>query len=184
MRTVDIPGGTAVLRERADLRTRDKRIIEAASVAALPAIRHLPQDKSLAELQEIDVADTDLSFDEYLLLMQMQDAGIVAALASWTLPMPLPTMATVGDLDPALTQALVEATRRTTAAIATSTDFDPSPDPESPTAPSSDSGKDLRAEPSSPDQGTAKSRSAGPSSGTGVYTRASRTKSSSKSPRK
>lgn len=171
MRTVDIPGGTAELREGADLKVRHRRLIEAAAIAAGAALPKLPTN--LEELESLDIATLDLSIEETNSLFALQDATIVAAVASWTLPGPLPTLETAGDLDTAVYDALAEATREMGAATATGVDFDP-PDPsspgfeDSPTVPSDGSGSGSRADQASPSpkgrKGTTKSSATGGSS--------------------
>jgi len=149
MKTIEIPDGSAELREKPDIKVRHRRLIEAAGVAAMPGLAKLPSTRD--ELENLDVAKVgSLTRTEADSLFTLQDATIIAALASWTLPKPLPTMDTVGDLDPELYDALANATRELGTSVATGVDFDP-PDPRSegfassPTQPSTASDGDLRA---------------------------------------
>ena len=147
MKTVEIPGGNAQLREKHEIKVRHRRLVESASVGAAVALAKLPSDE--AELEAATLADLDLTTDEADGLFKLQDATIVAALDSWTLPDPIPTLATVGDLDPDVYDALAEATRELGTAIATEENFDPpAPNSEefasSPTDRSGDSEEPLR----------------------------------------
>lgn len=131
MKTVDIPGGQATLREKSDLRVRDRRLVEAAAVAAGPLMARLPQDpEQRAAISEVDLLSLGISRQEIQTMFDMQDAAIIAALASWTLQEPLPTMDTLGDLNGELYDALGEVTSGVGAEVAAET-FDP-PDPASP----------------------------------------------------
>jgi hypothetical protein len=128
MKTVEIPGGNAQLREKHEIKVRHRRLVESASVGAAVALAKLPSDE--AELEAATLADLDLTTDEADGLFKLQDATIVAALDSWTLPDPIPTLSTVGDLDPDVYDALAEASRELGTAIATEESFDP-PNPQS-----------------------------------------------------
>ena len=129
MKTVDIPGGKATLREEAEVKVRHKRIVEAAAVAAATALSKLPGDRESLEAVKLD--ELQLTAAEATVLFELQDATIVAALADWTLPDPIPTLDTIGDLDSELYERLAEQTRDLGTAAATDVDFSP-PDPSSP----------------------------------------------------
>lgn len=141
MRTVEIPGGTAVFRDAEELRARDADLIEAAAYAAAPALERLPQEalQPVEGEAEADAAarfgeavkEAGFSLDEWLLLTQMRRATIVATLESWSLPQPLPTMATIGDLSRDLIAALDQAIGGVP--VQAQTDFSVDPDTESPT---------------------------------------------------
>jgi len=124
MKTVPVPGGSADLREQNEIKVRHRRLVESASVGAATALAKLPSDQ--AELEAATLAELDLTEAEADNLFRLQDATIVAALDSWTLPGPTPTLATVGDLDPEVYDALAEATRELGTAIAGAEDFEPS----------------------------------------------------------
>jgi len=149
MRTVDIPGGTAVLREAKDLTVRQRRMAESAIIAAASILVKLPADPS--QLTSRTIAELGLTQEEADHVYEMQDAAIVAALESWSLPDPVPTLATVGDLKGELYDALAKASE----GLIAGTDFNP-PNPnsvefaESPIVPSDGSVAGLRADQEQP----------------------------------
>jgi hypothetical protein len=143
MKTVDIPDGTACLREKSDIKNKHQRLVQAAAVAAAPLIAKLPQDVvARGSMTEREVMSLGASRHEVESLFELQDATIIAVLDSWTLPQELPTMDTLGDLDPDLYQALSNVCAPLGSEITTET-FSP-PDPRSsgfeasPTVPSPD----------------------------------------------
>jgi hypothetical protein len=127
VKTVDIPGGQATLREKQDIKVRHRRLIEAAGIEAAPLLAKLPNDQaSKAALTESQVLALGISKQEANSLFELGDATIVAALAAWTLPDPLPTLATIGDLDPELYEALSTACAQLGADLTQET-FEPPP---------------------------------------------------------
>ena len=115
-----------------------------AAVAASPLLAKLPQDVATRQaLSEAEVLALGVSRKEADSLFELQDATIIAVLASWSLEDPLPDMDTVGDIDVDVYDALKQATAELGAEITAET-FDP-PDPrsdgftDSPTTPSADS---------------------------------------------
>ena len=169
MKTVPIPGGTAQLRERSELRGRDENLIKAASMAAskgvvkVAGIDDTPRDGETNEeataRAEAEAESVDLTWQESLSLLELRQAVIVAVLEHWTLERPLPTMATIGDLPAELYNALDEAIGGE--AIKLGTDFSPPDNPkdlwESPTvdsdlcATASRDGVEDQSIPTSPD---------------------------------
>lgn len=149
MKTVNIPGGTAALREKADIKVRHRQLVEAAYIPASTAMMKLPGD--LKELENFDLSASDITRTEAQALFDLQSATIVAALESWTLPGPIPTMDTVGDLDQDVYDALSEATASLATEVVLPDSFDPT-DPskpgftETPTTPSGGSVVALRAD--------------------------------------
>jgi hypothetical protein len=139
MKIVEIPGGQAEIREKGDVKVRHRRIIESAGVAAAPVIAKLDPDT----VDEETIVDLHMNRVEAMKVFELQDATIVALLAAWTRPEPLPTMETIEDLDPEVYEALAEATRDIGAVIAQGDSFGPS-DPkaegfeDTPTLPSGD----------------------------------------------
>lgn len=84
-------------------------------------------------------------------LMRVQDATIVALLASWTLDRPLPALDTLDDMPSDVYDALQEACAargREVAEAVDGPDFGPTPDQSSPTSPSGASARVSRAKPS------------------------------------
>lgn len=159
MKQVEIPGGVATVRETEDLRGRDRQLIRAASLAAGAVLDKMiaargngpePEDEEAkkareeafaATAQEI-ASDSSLSWQEWLRFLEFRQAVVIAQLAAWSLPDPLPTMTTIGDLPPDLFDALDAAVGGVPASAA-ETDFSPTAtaevDPEVPTGGSSSS---------------------------------------------
>jgi hypothetical protein len=173
-KTIDIPGGQAVLRERFEMKVRQRRMVEIAAMPIGGILTRLPKDK-LDEAMKI--ADEDVSVGGRQLgqlidalpisrkeaesLYELQDATILSLLISWTLPEPIPTLDTIQDIDDDVYQALSDATATLGAALArggTGVDFSPSPDQSRPTGPSRPSDGVLRG---------AKSKSTGTRRSTG-----------------
>lgn len=149
---VKLPGGaTATLRDPASLKVRQRRIIEVAGLSAANIISRIPQESAGGSPDEIEgaIGSLELSRADSTALMDLQDATIVAFLESWTLPQPLPTMDTVGDMDLDVYDALAQATKELGAPLAAGTvDFSPKPmTVDSPTVPSSSSDTHLTADP-------------------------------------
>jgi hypothetical protein len=127
MRTIDVPGGTASFREEHELRTRDSRLLEVTEGAAAPAFWKMSNSKGFTakEYDTKALMEAGLTEAEYLSVYRVRDAKIISALASWSLPIELPTMDTLGDLPPKLYEALATATDPITVVPV---DFDPHPD--------------------------------------------------------
>lgn len=160
MRTIEIPGGTALLKDKKDLRGRDSKLIKAAALGAESALSKLPDDarpkpgetvEAAAERMQQYLKDHPLNMTtaEGMKLLDLKEAIIVAYLADWSIDLPLPTLETIGDLPGDIYDALDDATGGDVinAAVA-NTNFDVNPDQKSPTGPSSSSDSSLRAEPS------------------------------------
>lgn len=136
MRQVEIPGGTALLREREDLRGRDRNLIEAATVAAQSAIEKLPrtiiecgdlegmEPEELAKRLNEELDGISFSFEEGMALAKLREVTVIALLADWSRPEKLPTLETIGDLPDELYQALQVAIGGVQN-IANPTDFEP-----------------------------------------------------------
>ena len=135
MRTVNIPGGTAVIRERADLRVRHRQMMQAAALAAGTAIAKLPrrtEDGVVAvDFDKVDVAG--LTAGEAQSLLDLNNVAIATMVESWTLPGDPPrTIDEVGDLDIPVFEALsLEVRDAGAAGLAAETSFEPS-DPRAP----------------------------------------------------
>jgi hypothetical protein len=158
MRTVEIPGGMAKIKDPQDLRGRDTKLIKASALAAQSVLAKIPEearpkpgeDKKVAadRMQEyINKHPIDMTREEGMRMLEMKEAVMVAYLASWTLDIPLPTLETIGDLPDDLYQALDDITGGDAINAAVSTiDFDVNPDKTSPTGPSRSSDSISRAE--------------------------------------
>lgn len=158
---VDIPGGQATLRDAKEVKQRDRRRLEAAAVAAAPALAKFPKDR---DPRNLNITDLGLTPDEFGALYDLQDATILAYLKDWTLPLPLPQDAdALGDLESDVYDALRSATAPA-GAEAVVTDFSPSPDPTAPTVGSGDS------VPPSTDGGESRSTEMSPSTGANTAT--------------
>lgn len=132
-RTVEVPGGTAVLRDADEMSERQRRVVRSALFAA--AADALGDELSTAPGQP--PTSVHLSAATGDLMAATKDAAIVASLVSWTLDGPLPTMDSVVDLPGALYDALAVETANLISGL--TLDTTPSPDPQSPTPASSDS---------------------------------------------
>lgn len=128
MRVVQIPGGTALLREKGDLKQGHRRLIETAALAAGDVLHRLGENPPKEQL-----AAMRLSWEDSEAVLRLQDATILAVLDSWSLADPVPTMATLGEMDTDLYDALAQATKSLGAEVAKETDFSFSPDHSSPT---------------------------------------------------
>lgn len=153
-RRIDLPGGGwAEIREPSELRIRHRRIITAASMAAGSALAKVPDppthpDPKKAESlraewsKQTRLDQLGLSFEEAEAMLGIQEATVVAFLAAWSFGAELPTMATVGDMDPAVFDAISEATAADGAEVAKESGaFGPDgvTDPDSPTGASAGS---------------------------------------------
>lgn len=156
MKEVEIPGGTAQVREAADLTPRQKKRLRDAALAAGPALGRLGATGTDGYIQ-----DSSLSAADMRRLRELQETTVCVQLASWTLteageggeerPRPLPTEATIADLDTELYQGLIAAIDAVPARDS-SLDFAVSPDPKAPTDVPSDSSGTSSDEAPSPQQ--------------------------------
>jgi len=121
-RSVEIPGGTAVLRDVSDLRERHRRQILAAVGPLAKVYAKIPSDLiregaeqgpegEQARAQAELIMSGLMTRQERLAMSELRDAMICALLQSWTLPQPLPDVDTVQDLTPELYDALNSAIR-------------------------------------------------------------------------
>ena len=116
------------LRELKELTVNGKRgitVLAAGLAGVLPKIADAKTDA--------DIIAAGLTEDEMDRFMRLQEATIVAFLAGWSRPDPLPTLASVGGMPAEFYEAISEATAKdaaTVAAAATATGRDGgAPDP-------------------------------------------------------
>lgn len=129
MRNITVPGGTATLRDRPEeLRVRHHRLVDNATIVALPAIDKVRASRSELEQDGWNIRSARLTGAELQALDERQDAQIVALLASWTLKVPLPDMDTVRDLNPDVYDALLAGVREIGPDVFARPSFDPKPD--------------------------------------------------------
>ena len=150
MRREDLPGGQWVeVRSPEEITTRGRRGIQAIAAgmaSALPKLKDATADTDMATL-----GFTEEEMDS---VMRLQEATIVAFLAAWSLPDPVPTLASVGDLPATLYDALSVATAQGGALLAAlSLDVSPGtgeadgvPDPKEPSGGSVSSDGPSKAE--------------------------------------
>jgi len=108
MHRVTLPDNQwADIRDPEEITVRGKRTITAISVGIADLLETLdPSDLSGVSEQDMDA------------MMRLSEAGIVAMLAGWSYPDPLPTIDTVGDMPSSRFEALEVATAKGSAAVA------------------------------------------------------------------
>ena len=156
---IKLPGGTALLRDKTELRGRDKNLIQAAAMAAAPALSKLPpgvvsaaeagDQAAAAEAAQLETIT--LTRSEAQALLELKECVAVALLVAWDLkmpdgtPRPLPTADTIGDLPEDLYTALCDEVAGIDTSTLTATDMGVSSDPDSPTTASESSSGPLEA---------------------------------------
>jgi hypothetical protein len=122
MHREDLPDGQwAMIRDREEITRKGKRsiLVIASQLASI-----LPQIQGATD--ETDMADLPLTEAQADAMMRLSEASVVALLAEWSLPDPLPTLDTVGDMPATLFEALEQATAKDAAVVAaTSLDMAP-----------------------------------------------------------
>lgn len=149
MRIVEIPGGTATLRESDDLRAMDADLIEEFATVCAPAFAKMPpevmegkkdgesDEEAMLRLAPL-MASVQFSREEARALLQLRRASVIACLESWTRPEPVPTsVEELGRLPRSVVEALDKAIGGVGAILQPAVDFSPSTDPDSPTIGSS-----------------------------------------------
>ena len=96
---IDIPGGTATLKDT--LTIRERRAIQHIALGAMSLANQLTGD-SVA----LNPTDAGLLMDTQ---DQMTDATLIAYLVSWTLDKPLPTLDTIDEMDGDVYDAITDA---------------------------------------------------------------------------
>lgn len=143
MRDVVLPtGATATFRSSNEILGRGKKVIIAAALASMGVLTQVPalqggkrEDESPEEFVDRlgkEVAHASLNPSNYEAIQALKEAAVVAQLASWTLPLPLPTLDTIGDLPGALYDALLGAVSEITPETI-GQGFEDNSDPTSPT---------------------------------------------------
>lgn len=128
--TIDIPGGTAQLRDPDDMTVRQRNAYMAALMSVPPQIRHAIKDDTLD-----DIAMTEGDMQAFF---RLNSVAAWAFLDSWTLDRPLPALDEMEDLPVSVHDALLVGVAPLIAALMhkdASFGPDGSPDPSSPTEP-------------------------------------------------
>jgi hypothetical protein len=114
MRRVDLPNGQwADIRDKEEITTRGRRGIQAIAAGlagALPKLKDADKDT--------DISSLNLTETEMDAVLRLQEATVVAFVAAWSLPEPVPTLVTVGDMTTVLYDALSIATAKDGADVA------------------------------------------------------------------
>lgn len=170
-RIIEIPGGSATIREPKDVKQRARRRLELASILASPIFTRINEARKDRERElghevkpeDVSLIELGLSRDDFDAMYEVQTATILAYLESWTLDRELPRSAEdLDDLPSELYDALRTGTARDGADAVAPVDFSPNPDPTLPTGDPSGSDKPLRA--SAESVSTTRSESTGGSS--------------------
>jgi hypothetical protein len=157
VKRIELPnGGWAEVREQQDLRVMHRRAIQAALGAATVAISKIPAsmvdvpddpEERAAALEKIDMSEIpSLSMDEMLSISRVQEVAVVMFLVAWSLPEPLPTLDTVGDMNIDVFDAIAKVTQKSANALINGIDFAPTPkaEPGNPTGiPGDSNGRSL-----------------------------------------
>lgn len=150
MKTIDIPGGQATLRDVADLTVKQRRLVQASTLMTARRFAQMPDEVRQAAAKAVVDGKTSgpesqeerlqgllnllpATKEEAQVMLSSQDDCIIAFLASWTLGLPLPTTAEmVENLPGALYDALAEAIMPAVGEVigAPSADFSVVPDTE------------------------------------------------------
>lgn len=136
---IDIPGGTATLRDTISVgKRREIRRLSLGALGVMSKVQNLSEDSSLADLAQLEMQpdDAKVMFD---VQDATQDATILAFLESWTLDQPLPTADTIGELDAELYDALAEGVNKIGVLGGVDTSVNPAKDSPTDGSPSSDS---------------------------------------------
>jgi len=137
---VDLPGGhKATLRDIKELSVRQRRTVQGSGFRLMKMFARIPAEERekldpntpegkaavLAAFGALEMEENDAEA-----FYAIQDATIVAFLKEWTLDEPVPTLATIGDMQGDIYDALAEATAVMGSSIVTGAppvDFDPKP---------------------------------------------------------
>lgn len=142
--TLTVPGGMVELRDKPTVGGRE--LIQETLFDMIATLRRKMPDvevERLSDLQDLPLEKIDGEFIRSS--NQLQRAGVVAFVKSWSFRDPLPTMANVGDMDPDVYDALAKITSPMIASAVQGLNFEDTPenirDPKAPRSLSSDSGE-------------------------------------------
>lgn len=127
MKTVQVTGGEITLRERADLRVRDRQFLQEHLLDAQPVLEKLPYDEHGNLDEERALEGGLLTREAITALYDLTKAAIVVRIASWTLEGEPPrTIEQVDDLNASLYDELQAEVSEGLQELIGDVDFDPS----------------------------------------------------------
>ena len=132
MKTIEVPGGTITIRERADLRVKDKRLLLSKIANVGPVLKDLPFDDD-GNLDEAKATEKGLLTEAVINgFYELAEVAIAARVVSWSLPAPVPsTVAEVEELPADIYEAVQGAVLDGIQDMLSELSFEPS----NPTAP-------------------------------------------------
>lgn len=132
MKTVEVNGGTVMLRERADLRVKDRRMLQEELADVAPILKDLPFNED-GSLDEVKALEANMLTKEVLnAFYRTAEVAIAARVAGWSFSTPVPTtMEDVENLPVDLYDALSLAVTDGIQDMLGDLDFEPS-DPRAP----------------------------------------------------
>lgn len=127
---VQIPGGTATLRDPADLTERGRRLMQTALIPLQSLAGKMPASvrKEAQGGAEVNAAQFISTRQEAAAMLEFRDAAVIALLKDWSLDEPLPTIDTLLDLDGETLRALFAGADpfvKDVMAVMNPTDFSP-----------------------------------------------------------
>lgn len=129
-------GGWVDLRDKEEITVGGRRGIQAIAGSLADVLAKLPDDP--AEAAKVNLAALGMSETELDAMLRLQQASVVAFLAGWSLPDPLPTLHTVDDMPAAVFDRIAAATAADAALVAQDSPVldmsvgDGAPDPKEP----------------------------------------------------
>jgi hypothetical protein len=118
---IDIPGGTATLRDT--LTIRERRAIQRIALDAMGLANQLTSDSVALQPKDAELLMTTQD--------KMADATLIAYLQAWSFDKPLPTLDTIDEMDGDVYDAITAAIEKNSALAGV--DTSPAKDPASPT---------------------------------------------------
>lgn len=136
MPIITVPGGQVELRDKPNVGGRE--LIQETLFDMINTLKRKMPDTDVEKLSDFTQIPIDQIDGEFLHASnQLQRAGVVAFVKSWSLRDPLPTMSNVGDMDPDVYDVIAKATTPMIVSAAQGLSFEPSPeavrDPKAPT---------------------------------------------------